>query len=247
MGVADHAGVDVYADGEAVARAAADFLIDRALEAVEARGTFRLALSGGSTPKRLYQILAGPDYRDRFPWASVELFFGDERFVPHDDERSNVHMARLAMLDEVPIPAANVHIPPYGDDPAAAAAAYQRDLQQVYGSDTLNTRGALFDVVLLGLGENGHTASLFPRTGVLDVTDAWVGWCTPDDAPNDRLTLTYPAIDSSACVLFLVVGAGKHEVLGRVLDGDRTQPAARITSRGEIRWFIDRAAAGDAS
>ncbi len=236
--------IEVLDDAEAVAHYAADFLVERAL-AIE--GPFTVALSGGSTPKRLYEILVGGSYAKRFPWDRVQLFFGDERFVPPDDESSNYNMANLAMLSQVPVPPNSVHRMPTDGDPADAARRYQRELQVEYGAETLQPDRPLFDVVLLGLGENGHTASLFPDTDVLDEREAWVGTCVPHDAPHTRLTLTYPAIASSRAVLFLVAGAGKAEVVARVRGGDAALPSTHVASDGELIWVLDRAAAGSAS
>ncbi len=226
------------ADPEALARHAADWLTGLANAAT---GTFSVALSGGSTPKRLFEILAEPANAARFPWARTHFFWGDERFVPYDHPDSNYRMARLAMLDHVPVPPDNVHPMPTSGDPAAAARAYQATLQAYYRAESLDMTRPLFDVVLLGLGENGHTASLFPGTASLNETLAWV---TPvvENVPQPRLTLTYPAIACSRFVAFLVAGAGKAAVLRLVLDGDRTQPAARVTSAGEVLWFTDAAA-----
>ncbi len=236
--------IEVLDDAEAIARYAADFLLERALASDAA---FTVALSGGSTPKRLYEILAGGHYAERFPWDRVQLFFGDERFVPPDDESSNYNMADLAMLSHVPVPPNAVHRMPTDGDPADAARRYQRELQAQYGSDTLQPDRPLFDVVLLGLGENGHTASLFPGTDVLNEREAWVGTCVPQDAPHTRLTLTFPAIASSRAVLFLVAGAGKAEVVAKVRGGDETQPSTHIATDGELIWVLDQAAAGNAS
>lgn len=236
--------VEILADAEAVAVAAADFLTAQALAK---QGPFVIALSGGSTPKRLYEILASSAYAARFPWDRVQLFFGDERFVPPGDESSNYHMTNLALLSKVPVPSANVHRMPTDGDPADAAARYQRELQTQYGADTLEPGRPLFDVVLLGLGENGHTASLFPRTDILQETQAWVGTCVPDDAPHTRLSLTYPAIASSRFVVFLVAGAGKADVVKAVRGGDTNLPSTHITTDGELIWMLDEAAAGTAS
>ncbi len=233
--------VETLPDAEAVARWTADFLLEQALAK---DGAFVVALSGGSTPKRLYEILAGTGYADRFPWDRAQLFFGDERFVPPQDESSNYNMSNLALLSHVPIPPANVHRMPTDGDPADAARRYQSELQAIYGADTLQPGRPLFDVVLLGLGENGHTASLFPDTEVLAEIGAWVGTCVPHDAPHTRLTLTYPAIASSRHVLFLVAGSGKAEVVARVRGGDATQPATHIATEGGLIWVLDEAAAG---
>jgi len=228
------------ADAEALARHVAVWLTDRA---VAAAGRFAIALSGGSTPKRLYEILAEPEQRDRFPWNRTHLFWGDERFVPPESAQSNFNMTRTALLDHVPIPPGNVHPMPTNGLPPEAARAYQATLQTYYGRESLDMARPLFDVTLLGLGENGHTASLFPDTASLDETLAWVAPVT-ENVPQPRLTLTYPTIACSDVVAFLVAGKSKAPVLKRVLAGDRSQPASRITAAGEIIWFIDEAAAG---
>ncbi len=153
-------------------------------------------------------------------------------------------MVREALLDHVEIPAANVHPMPTSGTSEDAAARYQAELQTYYRSEALLAERPLFDVVLLGLGENGHTASLFPGTPALDDTLHWVVPCVPLDAPHTRLTLTYAAIASSREIAFLLAGAGKREVFGRVKSGDRAQPASRIGSIGRVNWFLDEAAAG---
>ena len=231
---------EIVADAEALAQYTARWIANL-VHASE--GPFAIALSGGSTPKRLYQILAA-DYRHSLPWSRLHLFFGDERFLPPDDKDSNFRMAREALLDHVDIPAGNVHPMPTSGAPEEAAARYQTELQTYYRSEALLAERPLFDVVLLGLGENGHTASLFPGTTSLDDTLHWVVPCVPHDAPHTRLTLTYPAIASSREVAFLLAGAGKQKVFGRVKAGDRTQPASRVTSIGRVNWFLDAAAAG---
>ena len=227
------------ADPDALARHVADWLTGLA---AASPGRFSIAMSGGSTPKRLFEVLAEPARAARFPWDRTHLFWGDERFVPYDHADSNYRMARLALLDHVPIPPANVHPMPVSGEPAAAARDYQATLQAYYGAESLDMTRPLFDVVLLGLGENGHTASLFPATASLDEMLAWVAPVT-EHVPQPRLTLTYPAIACSQYVAFLVAGAGKAGVLRMVLDGDRSQPAARVTSAGEMVWFMDEAAA----
>ena len=234
--------LQVLDDPDAVAQWTADFLLQRALAA---SGPFTVALSGGSTPKRLYEVLAGGDHARRFPWDRVRLCFGDERMVPPDHDDSNYAMANAALLSKVPVPPEHVFRMPTDGDPAEAAARYGRDLRGLYGADRLEPGRPLFDVVLLGLGENGHTASLFPDTPVLDEEVAWVGTCEPHDAPHARLTLTYPAIGSSAAVLFLVAGSGKASVVRAVRGGDASLPAARVRCEGELVWVLDRAAAGD--
>ena len=230
-------------DPEALARHVADWLTGLALAST---GPFAIALSGGSTPKRLYEILAEPAYAGRFPWARTHLFWGDERFVPPDSPDSNWRMARLALLDHVPVPPANIHPMPTAGRLEDASAAYQATLQTYYNREALDMERPLFDVNLLGLGDNGHTASLFPGSAALEETLAWVAPVT-EGVPQPRLTLTYPAIACSRQVTFLVAGANKADVIRRVMDGDRSQPAARVTAAGELTWFIDRAAAGSLS
>ena len=225
---------------DAVARRVADWLTERALAK---DGRFVIALSGGSTPKRLYEILAASPLASRFPWSRTELFFGDERFVPADDESSNYRMVDQALLSRVALPRERVHRWPTEGDPQDAVASYGRELRATYGDDTLRPGRPLFDVVLLGLGDNGHTASLFPGTAILEERSAWVGTCVPHDAPHRRLSLTYPAIASSAHVLFLVTGAAKSQALGRVRASDPSQPASRVTTEGELIWVLDEAAA----
>jgi 6-phosphogluconolactonase len=225
-------------DPEALARHVAGWMTDLAVASV---GRFAIALSGGSTPKRLYEILAEPDYASRFPWDRTHLFWGDERFVPPEAADSNLGMTRRALLDHVPLPPANIHPMPTTGTPADAARTYDATLKAYYGRDTLDMARPLFDVTLLGLGENGHTASLFPGTASLDETLAWVAPVT-EGVPQPRLTLTYPAIACTNHVAFLVAGKSKKSVLTLVLAGDRTQPATRITAAGDLTWFTDAAA-----
>ncbi|HUZ64654.1 MAG TPA: 6-phosphogluconolactonase [Acetobacteraceae bacterium] len=230
----------VFGTPEALAHGAADWLCARAAEAV---APFTLCLSGGSTPKRLYQDLASPPLAGRFPWATTHFFFGDERFVPPDDPDSNAHMARQAMFAKVPVPEANIHtIPTTGLAPDAAAAEYERLLRTFHGSEPGQAR-PLFDVTFLGVGDDGHTASLLPGQPVLDERAHLVA-AVSQGRPEVRITLTYPALESSRFVVFLLQGEGKRAILDRILSGDATLPAARIRPAGEVLWFADRAAAG---
>jgi 6-phosphogluconolactonase len=233
--------VDIQPDAEKLAQRVATWLTDHA-ESVT--GTFTLALSGGSTPKRLYQVLATAPFRDRFPWARTHLFWGDERFVPRDHPDSNYRMVHEAMLSHVPIPATNIHGVPVDGAPEDAARAYQRTLQEFYGATAFDAGRPLFNVTLLGLGEDGHTASLFPGTETLKETKAWVA-AVIGARSEARLTLTYPALASSNVVAFLVAGEGKREVLRRLRAGDTSMPAARVSPTGEVRVFADAAAVRD--
>ena len=232
--------VEVFADREALARRAADVLLD-AVKATQ--GRCAIALSGGSTPKGLYELLAQAPYRDSVAWNRTHLFWGDERFVPPTDPRSNFRMAREALLSHVPIPTANVHpIPTEGMTPEDAARAYERTLKSFYGAETLDPKRPLFDVNLLGLGEDGHIASLFPETNALSERERWVVAVT-GGAPEPRISLTYPALESSRLVLFLVAGVEKRAILARVLHGDQELPAARLRPAGRLLWLADAAAA----
>ncbi len=163
------AKLKVLADPAALSRRVAEWMLELA---TATEGRFAVALSGGSTPRALYRDLAEPPYRDAFPWSRAHWFWGDERFVPPDDALSNYRMVREALLSRAPIPAANIHpVPTEGLDPEAAASAYERELKSFYGAERLDPARPLFDVTLLGLGEDGHTASLFPGTAVLAERD----------------------------------------------------------------------------
>lgn len=232
------AKIEVAANPDALARLAAERILGFARTA---EGPFALSLSGGSTPRRLYQILADPPYRDAFPWAKAHWFWGDERFVPWDDEESNYRMVHEALLARVPIPPANIHGVATAGSPAEAARAYERELKAFYGAERLDPRRPLFDVMLLGLGEDGHTASLFPGSPTLDERVRWVAE-VEGFRPETRITLTYPALESSRHTIFLVAGAGKAAILKRVLAGDQSLPAARLKPEGELSWLVDAAA-----
>ena len=202
-------------------------------------GRFAVNLSGGSTPQALYEKLATEPYKSQFPWERSYWFFGDERFVPHDDKDSNYRMVREALFDHVPIPPANILAIPGTGTPQDAARDYQETLQVFYGSQALDMGRPLFDVTFMGLGEDGHTASLFPGNKVLEDTEHWVATVTDPSVKQARITLTYRALACSAAMAFLVEGAKKKAVLKRVLSGDRTAPAARATAIGELIWFVD--------
>lgn len=207
-------------------------------------GPLAVALSGGSTPKLLYKAVAAAPFVEQVPWDRVHWFWGDERFVPQSDERSNYRMTMQAMLDRAVVPPANVHpIPTEGMTAEAAAAHYQATLQAFYGAQALDPARPLFDVVLMGLGTNGHTASLFPDTPVLNERTAWAAAVTPEGEPT-RITLTYPALESCRHAAFLVAGADKREVLAQVRAGGSDLPAAKYHPTGELHWFADQAAAG---
>jgi len=234
------ARLEILADPEALAHRAADWLL---AAAAAKDGDFAVALSGGSTPRRLYEHLAGPRYCDAFPWSRTHWFWGDERFVPQDDTLSNYRMVRLAMLSRAPIPTANIHaIPTEGVSPEGAASAYERELRSFYGADRLDPGRPLFDVTLLGLGPDGHTASLFPGTAALAERDRWVAAIVGIKS-EARITLTYPALESSRHAAFLVAGEEKRTILARLRRGDSDLPAAHLCPTGTLWLFSDVAAA----
>jgi 6-phosphogluconolactonase len=231
--------IDVAADPAALAAHVAEWMT---AAATEGEGRFRVALSGGSTPKALYALLASDNFRSRFPWQRVLWFWGDERFVPYDDPESNYRMAREAMLAKAPVPPENIHPIPTEGDPEEAARRYERILKQAYGSSTLDPARPFFDITLLGLGEDGHTASLLPGDELLDERQRWVA-AVLHGRPEIRITLTYPLLESSRHVAFLVAGKGKAAALRRVRARNSRLPAARVHPVGELIWFVDRAAA----
>src|SRR5438067_1676416 len=236
--------MDISADPEALAHRVAQWITDLACHA---NGRFSIALSGGSTPKRLYQLLAGAPYKDVLPWERVHWFFGDDRVVPWDAPESNYGMAREAMLAQAPVPSANIHGIVYEGNPSDAAGTYERELKSWYGADKLDPARPLFDVVLLGMGPDGHTASLFPGKPALDELSRWVTEVpVPGLNPQvPRVTLTFPALASAGSVAFVAAGADKKAMMDRALAGDWELPSARVKSNGELIWFVDKAARGE--
>lgn len=234
--------LEVLVDREAMAQRVAIWLTEIA---IEQDGRLAIALAGGSTPRRSYELLAQPPYRDRFPWPRTHWFWGDERFVPHADGRSNFRMAKETLLSQAPVPAQNIHpIPTQGLSSVEAAALYERELKSFYGADRLDPLRPLFDAVILGVGANGHTASLFPGSPALRERERWVVDVI-GAAPETRITLTYPAFESSRHVAFLVVGKEKEAAFAKLRRDDETQPAARLRPLGELWLFADAEAVGE--
>ena len=206
-------------------------------------GRIAICLTGGSSPKQLYQLLATDAYRSRIPWDRVHWFIGDERFVPPDDPLHNMCVARRLFLNR-DAPAANIHpIPTDATDPREAARCYQSELQSFYGANELDCSRPLFDLVLMGVGPDGHTASLFPDYTAVEEIERWVvGVPQAHVEPFvPRVTLTLPALNSCREMLFEVAGAEKRVILTRMLDGENL-PANRAHSTGETVWLADRAA-----
>jgi 6-phosphogluconolactonase len=238
--------IRIFADVQALSEAAAHEWVRSAHEAVAARGRFTVALSGGSTPKRLYQLLAAEPFRSQLDWGRVEIFWGDERCVPPDHADSNYRMAREALLTHLPIPAEHVHrIEAERSDRDAAARDYEATLARVFGI-AVSTEPPAFDLVLLGMGPDGHTASLFPHTAALEETKRWVVANPVPQLHTERLTLTRPILNRAREVLFLVAGADKAERVVEVLTGPADPlrlPSQSIQPEGQLLWFLDRAAA----
>ena len=235
--------VRIANDPPALARSAAAELVRRAEQAVAERGRFTIALGGGSTPRDLYRLLAdanGP-FRARFPWRRTQYFWGDERHVPPDHPDSNYRMAREAMLDSADVPAENVHrIAAENPDAGAAAEAYEAVLREQLASDGTLPR---FDLILLGLGPEGHTASLFPGSPALHDDARLVAAPWVPAMSTFRITLTPPVINRAACVAFLISGEKKREILTNVLFGARDPdlyPAQIVEPKaGELLWLVD--------
>lgn len=240
-----HTGmVRVFADLDAVSRAAAEHWVASAEAAQSARGAFHVALAGGGTPRRLYQCLARPEFRERVNWAGVHVWFGDERAVPPAHADSNYRMAREALLDRVPLPAAQVHRIEAEHSPIAEAALrYAEDLATQAPHDE-GGRPTL-DLVLLGLGEDGHTASLFPGTDILHERRRLVAAVHVPRLDAWRISLTYAALDSAREALFLVAGAGKADIVHRLFADPPPEPlpAQRVRPREGTLWYLDEAAA----
>lgn len=226
--------VEVLTDPDALAYRAADWFVESLAKASD--DVLSVALAGGSTPRALYRLLATPAYAARLPWPRIHWFWGDERFVPPDHPDSNYRMALEAMLSHVPAPPSNIHpIPTLGLTPAAAAADYERTLRGL--------RGPAFHVTLLGLGTDGHTASLFPGSAALEERERWVVAIEGEKA-EPRISLTYPALEASREIAFLVAGTEKKRVFQEVLAG-ADLPAARLRPSGGLRYFVDREVSGE--
>jgi 6-phosphogluconolactonase len=219
--------------------AAAREFAARAEEAIGERGRFAVVLAGGSTPETMYGILAR-DCIDRIDWSSVYVFFGDERSVPPHHEDSNLKMASEVLLDHVPV--ANVHRIRGELPPEEAAEAYEEELRKFFQTEDVPR----FDLILLGLGADGHTASLFPWTAALQVHDRWVVANPVPRLGTTRITLTLPVINAARAVIFLVAGEDKAEALREILEGDadpHAYPAKLIQPPGEPEWMLDQSAA----
>ena len=237
----------IFPDADALARAAAFDLLQRATAAIAERGVFTLALSGGSTPKKLYALLAKDPAFAAFPWAQTQLFFGDERHVQPDHAESNFRMVKETLLASGHVPEANVHrVFAELADAAQAAAEYEAEIRRDFTADDALLDGVpRFDVILLGMGPDGHTASLFPGSPGLQETTLWVLANPVAKFNTDRITFTYPVLNAARAVLLLVAGADKESMIREVLvDARGTYPVERVQPRDGVKvWMLDRAAA----
>ncbi len=239
--------IHIHADGAALAAAAARRWEAIARTAIAARGQCHVALAGGSTPRTLYRLLASADWRERIDWRATRFWFGDERCVPPDHTDSNYRMARESLLDPIAVAPDHIHRIEAERDPIEAAAAY---------SDVLKTQfappqGAVprFDLILLGLGPDGHVASLFPDTPLLDETRRWVGACRVGKLDAWRISLTFPVLNAARHVLMLVAGDNKAGIIAEVLGPHHDPghplryPVERLRPQGQLEWLLDDAAA----
>ncbi|TVQ56352.1 MAG: 6-phosphogluconolactonase [Spirulina sp. DLM2.Bin59] len=231
--------IEVLPDKAALVARAEDLICDRITQTLSQQDYCTLALAGGSTPKPLYGALARRD----LPWTKLHIFWGDERYVPPTHPDSNENMARTAWLNHVPIPPANIHpMPTQGGDPQTDADGHEGQLREFFQTSP----GTLpkFDIILLGMGDDGHTASLFPHTAALGVGDRLITVGNKDGQP--RLTFTVPLLNQAKLILFLVAGASKQTALNAVFapTGDPQQyPSRLIQPQGEALWLLDEAAA----
>lgn len=233
----------VWEDREALSRGVAAEVENAAAAAIAARGRFDLTLAGGRTPRRLYEILSS-EFREKIDWGRTHLFWGDERYVAQDDVLSNYRMIHQALIVPLGIPERNVHpMPTYLADPDEAADVYEQALRSHFGAD-----GPQFDLVLLGIGSEGHTASLFPASPALEEKQRWVLPVQVAAKPPLRLTLTLGAINAARDVFFLVSGEDKREIVQKLLnlppEETSAYPAARIHPQNRVVLFLDRAARG---
>lgn len=228
-----------FADLETLSRAAARALVEDIQSRLAVQDRYTLALAGGSTPQRLYERL-GAEAAGPLPWERLHLFWGDERYVPPTDPRSNHRLVQRTLLADAPCPAANVHpIPTDRTPPETAAAAYEQTLRRFFAD-----RGATFDTVLLGLGADAHTASLFPETPALGQTDDWVRVveAPPRHDVSTRISCTLPVLNGARQAIFLAAGPRKRAAVHRVLnERDKSLPATHVQPRSQLDWYLDRA------
>ena len=237
--------IAIYSDTETLSQEAAQYIVRVAQESIAARRRFTIALSGGSTPKKLYGLLAEEPYRSQIDWTHVDIFWSDERCVPPDDAESNFLMAQQVLLSKISIPSNQIHrMPADQTDRDAASYAYTLEMQQTIGSESVPS----FDLIQLGMGPEGHTASLFPHQPSLHEQQRLVMPVVVSKPPPPRLTFTPRLLNAASHVLFLVTGAEKQDAVKAVLEGEYQPdeyPAQIVQpTKGEVTWMLDTAAAG---
>lgn len=236
----DHA--HILPDIDIQAQAVAEWLIER-VALTPAHRSCAMAITGGDSPLPLYRLLACPEYAARLDWSRIQIFWTDERVVPYDHSESNYGAARKALLQHLALPPGHVHPMPVNGTPEHGAQDYARRLQAYYGAPRLLPDTPLFDIVLLGIGDDGHIGSLFPGSpGLANTVDWAVG--VSGYRPEDRISLTLPILSSGRATAFIVSGAGKRAILARVARGEPDLPAVQLRPQGECHWFLDRDAAG---
>lgn len=233
----------IFPNAEAVATEAAHFIVHRIREVLSRQDRFTICLSGGSTPKRLHQLLAEEPLQSQVDWSKIHVFWGDERYVPLEDERNNARMAYDTLLNKVNIPEEQIHVMRTDyDSPADSAAAYEKILHQYFDNQPHS-----FDLLLLGMGDDAHTLSLFPNTEVIHENTRWCSSFFLEQQDMFRVTITRPIANRSSCILFLTTGAGKAKALANVLEGPRDidqYPSQSVqATEGTTIWMVDEAAA----
>jgi 6-phosphogluconolactonase len=230
-------------DGEALSEAAAEWVTRRIVATLRTKPRFTITLSGGNTPKRLHRLLSQPPYRDRIDWSKLHVFWGDERAVPFEDSRNNAKMAYDTLLDFVPVPPSQIHVMKTDGKPEQAAAEYEQLLHEYFDGAPTS-----FDLVLLGMGDDGHTLSLFPGMPIVREEMAWAKAFFLPVQDMYRITLTKTIVNRAAAVAFLTEGAAKAHALKEVLKGAYNPdlyPSQEIKPVGDLHWFVDEAAAAD--
>lgn len=233
--------IRVFPDSDALAAAAAAFFADSATEAIGNRGRFSVALSGGATPRKLFRLL-GLEYRDRLRWGSIHLFWADERSVPPDHEQSNYRLAYDELISKISMPSGNIHRIQGELDPAEAAREYEKTMHGHFGSEGI----PVFDLILLGLGKDGHTASLFPGSEALLKEDHLAVPSYSGSTGDRRVTLTLPVLNNAADIIFLVSGRSKAGIVSEILMQGKADlyPAGLVhPPAGDVMWFMDKEAA----
>ncbi|MEP6728424.1 MAG: 6-phosphogluconolactonase [Bacteroidota bacterium] len=236
----------IYKDNDELSVEVAEWMTDYIVATLKKQDRFTLVLSGGGTPQKLNTLLAAPPYKEKIDWSKLHIFWGDERFVPYTDERNNAKMAFDTLLDHVPVPAAQIHrMRTENIIPEVAAGEYEKILHEYFPPAV--PASPTFDLVILGMGDDGHTLSLFPGTHIMHVEDKWATSLFLKQQDMFRVTLTAPVVNRAARIAFLVTGPGKAIALQQVIEGDYkpdSYPSQVIKPiDGELYWFVDRAAA----